>query len=168
MTIEAKVINFDFSTLPPLIRRLALHLPQINTPRAPNISIDWVTRGAEYSPALVDWCEAVTKNRMRLKDKQEKPQYSMMRGDGVWLSTDARMGGGVDATRHERVTRRIFRAIRAASIVPAPSGGLKRRREEAWMGWIVELDERKGKRRRLDGVGRYEFIPGFDTRFSES
>ncbi|KAK5125047.1 hypothetical protein LTR85_001238 [Meristemomyces frigidus] len=36
----------------------------------------------------------------------------------------------------------------------APPALLKRPRWESWLGWVVQLDERKGKRQKLDAEGR--------------
>jgi len=183
-TVDVRVKDFDFASVYATIKQMRQIIPPPGQKLRLNVLIDWITPGAEYRPSLVNWLECLTAGHKRYKAADQSAPGQPIRvchtvrvpshkyitrfhvqGDGAWLCDDKRMGEGIDFRRLRLMKRMIFRAIGKARVAPAPRSELKRMREEPWLGWAVPLDERKGKRRRLEEDGSCEFIAGFSGQF---
>jgi len=93
-------------------------------------------------------------------------RFQQLCGGGNWLLNAFRLGDHGDAFQKQALVAKVLRAIVDAEVVaPARNVRLKRRREDKWMGWVVEGDERKGKRAKLNRAGKEIWRSGGDARF---
>lgn len=93
-------------------------------------------------------------------------RFQQFHGGGNWLLNAFQLGDHGDAFQKQALVGKVLRAIVNADVVAPPRDArLKRKREEGWMGWIVEGDERKGKRVKLNAAGEGVWRRGKDAKF---